>query len=137
MKRATAIVMAVRPELLSLAIQRDVGGRRRRGRASLFVCCTCPPSSSISCSSFAYVCRGSRGCCVLKTHTRIREILLLLENFCGYFICEEGSVSFCRCSFWDSSFLGGASTLFFFAICLRIEGLFVSLFVDIYIFIGF
>lgn len=43
---------------------------------------------------FAYVCRGSRGCCVLKTRTQIREILLLLGNFCGYFICEEGSVFF-------------------------------------------
>ncbi len=74
---------------------------------------------------------------MLKTRKQIREILLLLENFCGYFICEGGSVSFCRCCFWDSSFLGGASTLFVFAICLRIEGLFVSRFVDIYIFIGF
>ncbi len=105
-KRATAIVMAVRPVLLSLAIQRDVGGRRRRGRGSLFVCCSCPPSSSISCPSFACVCRGSRGCCVLKTRTQISEILLLLENFCGYFIFEEGNVSFCRCCFLGFFFLG-------------------------------
>jgi hypothetical protein len=55
---------------------------------------------------FCMLCRGSRGCCVLKTRRQIREILLLLGNFCGYFICDEGSVFFLPLLFLGFFFLG-------------------------------